>query len=148
MSDAQGPDPALAPAPSEAPGAPQWEFEPQHERLIADLAAKMQFVGFFALLVGGLGAALMVVSWFRSQIVLIDVSSLILMFLGLWTLSASREFAGVAATQGRDISHLMRALGTLRTMYRLFYWLLLIGLVLVLILGVLRTAGGGAGAVG
>lgn len=134
------PSDPIAPAPSAAPGAPQWEFEPQHEAQMADLGRKMRFVGFFLMLVGGLGLGLMILLSVKLQTLVLDPSSLVLLFLGYSTLGAGHEFFQVAATQGRDISHLMRALGTLRSMYGLLYWLLVLSLILSLLLLAVRTA--------
>ncbi len=119
--------------PVPTPAAPQYEFTPAQDQLIADLARKMRFVGFFSLLIGSLGVAWMIVAWVKG-LFLVDISTLILLFLGFWTLGAARAFQDVADTQGRDISHIMQALGEMRGMYSLLYWLLIIGIFLAVLL--------------
>lgn len=123
------------------PGARQYEFTPEQDRLIADLAGKMRFVGFFALFIGALGLGLMIYVWTRG-VLYVDVGILVLAFLGFWTLGAARSFQDVADTEGRDVSHLMRALGELRSMFALLYWILLVGIVLVAILFFLAPKAG------
>lgn len=111
------------------PGARQYEFTPAQDQLIADLARKMRFVGFFALLVGGLGVAAMIVALVRQRIAY-NLDAIIWLFLGFWTLGAARAFQDVSDTQGRDITHLMQALAELRSLYSLLYWLLIVALFL------------------
>jgi hypothetical protein len=100
-----------------------YEFTPEQERLIADLAAKMRFVGFFAVLFGLLGVALMIYVWVLG-ILWVDVGTLVLFLLGFWVLGAARSFRAVAETQGHDVTHLMHALGDLHRMFALLYWVL------------------------
>jgi hypothetical protein len=122
-------------------GARQYEFTPEQDRLIVDLAAKMRFVGFFALFMGALGLGLMVYIWMRG-VLYVDVGILVMLFLGFWTLGAARSFQEVADTKGRDISHVMKALGELRSMFSLLYWVLLVGIVLVAVLFFLAPKAG------
>jgi hypothetical protein len=56
------------------------------------------------------------------------------LLMGVWTRSAAASFKEIVQTQGRDISHLMRALSSLRSMYALLYMLLVITLLLGLAL--------------
>lgn len=129
--------PPEGPLPS--PGARQYEFTPEQDRLIADLAGKMRVVGFFSLFIGVLGLSLMVYAWIRG-VRYLDAGSLILFCLGLWTLGSARSFQEVAETEGRDVSHLMKALGELRNMFGLLYWILIVGIVLVVVAFFLPTA--------
>ncbi len=58
------------------------------------------------------------------------------LLMGTWTRSAAGSFKQIVETQGQDISHLMKALGSLHSMYALLYTLLMITVfLLVLFLG-------------
>ena len=125
--------------PSPPPAATQYEFTPRRTSSSPTWPGRWRFVGFFALLVGSLGVARMIVAWVKG-VALVDASSLVLLFLGFWTLGAARAFQDVSNTQGRDISHIMQALGELRGMYSLLYWLLIIGIFLAALLLFVPTA--------
>jgi len=53
------------------------------------------------------------------------VTGAVFLLQGVWTRSSSESFQKIVDTQGRDISHLMSAIGSLQTMYGLIYLLLL-----------------------
>jgi hypothetical protein len=115
----------MADAPDE-PAARQYEFTPEQDRLFENLASKMNFAGMFFLALGVVGVVAMIYFWVRREAFYLDVSSLILLFIGFWTMGAARAFRDVAETKGRDISHLMRALGELYSLYALIYWVLIV----------------------
>ena len=52
------------------------------------------------------------------------------LLMGTWTRSAAASFKEIVQTRGGDISHLMKALSSLHSMYALLYMLLLITLLL------------------
>jgi hypothetical protein len=60
------------------------------------------------------------------------VNGLIYLLIGVWTRSAAGSFQQIVDTRGRDISHLMHALGSLNKMYTLICTIILIGLLLFL----------------
>jgi hypothetical protein len=60
------------------------------------------------------------------------VSGLLYLMIGVWTRSAASSFQRIVTTEGRDISHLMNALGALHQMYSLFFALLVLALVFML----------------
>jgi hypothetical protein len=110
-----------------------YEFTPEQNVLFAGLASKMQFVGLFAL---GVGIVAIVLGALRRDVGILFSGSLYALF-GLWTERSSRSFRFVAATQGHDIRHLMRALNDLRRLFTLQYWICLAALVAtILLLGV------------
>jgi hypothetical protein len=121
---------ATADAPEPAPGPRQYEFTPEQDRLFADLGSKMGFAGIFFLVLGVVGIAAMIYVWIAYRVFYIDVSSIVLVFVGLWTIGAARSFRDVAATRGRDISHLMSALTDLHSLYALLYWILIVAVFL------------------
>jgi hypothetical protein len=121
-----GPPSASAPDAPRPEVAPRSEFTPQDQALFGELAVKMRFVGLF-LIVAGVLQGLTVCAGHLGGI----ISGLISILLGVWTRSAADSFASMATAAGRDVSHLMNALGDLLKLYRLQYYLLVIGLVLL-----------------
>jgi hypothetical protein len=103
----------------------QYEFKPQENKVIGELAAKMHFVGLFLLAVGLLVIGIGVVVHHYGPI----MTGTLFCVVGLWTQRASVSFKGVVYTEGNDISHLIAALEDLRKLYSLQFWLLIIGLV-------------------
>jgi hypothetical protein len=61
------------------------------------------------------------------------VTFLIYLLVGIWLRQASGGFQQIVTTEGRDISHLMRALSALNRMFSLVYTLMAIGLILLLV---------------
>lgn len=57
---------------------------------------------------------------------------LIFLLIGVWTRAASSSFRDIAETAGRDISHLMDAVGSLHKMYQLMYTLIVFALIVFL----------------
>jgi len=114
-----------------------YEFSGSQNELIGDLAKKMNFVGI--LMIAGA-----VISLIAGVITLFagftgatqggfDLSSIIqgvlLLLIGIWTRNAAQAFKRVVSTTGTDIENLMGALGELRKLYTLQYWLTIIALV-------------------
>ncbi len=52
------------------------------------------------------------------------VTGLFFLLQGVWVRSSAAAFRKIVDTQGNDITHLMNAVGALRTMYGLLYLLL------------------------
>lgn len=61
------------------------------------------------------------------------LAGLFLFLVGLWTRQAGVGFAGIVLTQGKDISRLMEALGSLHRKYGLIYNVLLVAAIMSLI---------------
>jgi hypothetical protein len=129
------PAPAIPASTTAAGGPPQYEFSPADDALIGNLGSKMAFVGLFMLGIGVFFFVSVIVQWIRIEE--LDVSllflTLLFMILGIWTHRAGREFRSVSETKGRDMSHLLGALGNLLKFYTLLYILFLIGLVFAII---------------
>lgn len=149
-----------------------YEFDSSQNQLIQDLAQKMRLVSYFLIVLGSiiiLGGLFTLVNAFRlvsgyqgaESIVRQSLVSMtgngvgnviqgtIQILIGSWTLNAARSFRLIVDTQGNDITNLMGALGELRKLYTLQYWVVLIGLivlVLALFLGLFAglTQSGGA----
>lgn len=63
----------------------------------------------------------------------VGMVGLFYLLMGTWTRNAAADFRKIVDTQGRDISHLMNALGSLHAMYSLVYTLLVITLIFGLV---------------
>jgi hypothetical protein len=105
----------------------QYEFKPQENKIIGELAAKMHFVGLFLLASGLLVIGIGVVVHHYGPI----ISGTLFCVVGLWTQRASVSLKSVVYTEGNDISHLISALEDLRKLYSLQYWLLVLALLFV-----------------
>ncbi len=116
----------------------RYEFTNEQESTIGDLADKMRFVGAFLFAFAGLGVLQVVnvairtrfFDWFTA------INTLVYGLIGYWTLRASGGFTEVVETTGWDVSHLMDALESMRKMYALLFWLLIMAFVASLILTV------------
>ena len=116
--------------PNEPTAARQYEFTPEQDQLIGDLALKMRFVGLVLILIATLSIVAKVILWYRTGIIFFDGTGLVFFLLGYWTFRAGRSFLDVAWTTGRDITNLLRGLTDLWKMYGLIYWLMVIAIVL------------------
>ena len=122
-------------APGAKPSVPGYEFTLMQDEVIRALSKKMNFVGYFYIvasaMVGLAGLGFMFVN------VLIGCFYLILLtpelLIGIWTLNAGKSFRLVVDTKGQDIPYLMSALNSLRKLYTLMFWLLIIGLVFMVL---------------
>ena len=61
------------------------------------------------------------------------LAGIVYLCVGIWTQSAASAFQEIVDTAGRDISHLMNAITSLKKMYTLCYTLLMIALIAILI---------------
>lgn len=129
------------------PSQGQYEFSPEQDSFIADLAKKMRLVGIGLVAFGAIGAVAGLFLITRNGLATL-IEGVVNIFLGYWTVRASEYFQRIATTHGEDMTNLMDALGYLHKYYRLSYILLIIGLVLIgLVLGIILLAvllGGGA----
>ncbi|HAZ47090.1 MAG TPA: hypothetical protein DDW76_11945 [Cyanobacteria bacterium UBA11369] len=110
----------------------RYEFSSSQNSLIKDLADKMRFVSFFLIGLGVLATIGGVAALTRGGFGNI-VYGVIQIIIGLWTQKAAGSFVRIVETQGNDIENLMGALGELRKLYTLQYWLYIIALVVVAI---------------
>jgi hypothetical protein len=127
-------NPQPASASSAHPGGPrsseaQYEFKPQENKIIGELAARMHFVGLFLLASGLLVIGIGVLVHHYGPI----ISGTLFCVVGLWTQRASVSLKSVVYTEGNDISHLIAALEDLRKLYSLQFWLLIIALMFVVL---------------
>ena len=118
-----------------------YEFSSSQNELIGDLAQKMNFVAILLIAFGILGILTGLINLFRALgtpetagIVLSNIiQGVFSLLIGTWTRNAAKAFKKIVTTAGTDIENLMMALGELRKLYTLQYWLVIIGLVFILI---------------
>jgi hypothetical protein len=142
-----------------------YEFKADQNELIGRLASKMSFVGLVNVVLGVLyllSAVLLMAAIFQDKLppeivqrvpedvrsklpnntylwalfINTIVASLIFLAVGLWTRASAASFQEIVNTSGRDISHLMTALGSLHKMYSLIYTII----VLTLLVSILAIA--------
>jgi hypothetical protein len=136
----------LAPAtPREATsgaGREAYEFSPEQNEVIAGLASNMKIVGVISRIGGGLlVVAGCVVPAKGAGSALIQGA--FGMVVGGFTVQAAGAFRHIVDSRGDDVGHLMTALGTLRSLYRLqdFFLCLALFAVLVLAFSLVATSG-------
>jgi len=106
-----------------------YEFTPDQDRLLLDLAVKMRAVGIFLILAAGGSVLAAGLGFSAAQLGYGTLCSVLALFFGvtgLWTLRSQRSFRLVAETEGRDIEHVLFALEELRKFYRLKFWLVVL----------------------
>ena len=109
-----------------------YEFNNTQNQLIRQLAQKMRFVGYILLALGVLVIVAGIVN-FRLAGFATIIQGIIQLIIGIWTVKAATSFQLIVKTQGNDIENLMIALGELRKLYALQYWIFIIALVLVVV---------------
>lgn len=122
----------------EAGATQRYEFGPGQNELIDGLAKKMSWVAWFLLALAVIGAIIGVMT-LRDQGLGNILQGVLLIIVAVWTRRAAAAFQRIVQTEGSDISNLMDALGELKKLYTLQFWLLLIaGIIVVfaLIVGV------------
>lgn len=122
----------------------EYEFDASQNSLIRDLANKMRFVAYVLIGLGiieGIGGIL-ILSKGNPEGVGSIIGGIVYVIIGIWTQQAAKSFRLVVDTEGQDIQNMMGALGQLRKLYSLQYWVLLIALVFVVLGIVLAFIGG------
>ncbi|VXD15190.1 conserved membrane hypothetical protein [Planktothrix serta PCC 8927] len=124
-----------------------YEFNESQNQLILDLSKKMLFVSYFLIASGVLGAITGLITILQGGFGGI-VQGVVLLVTGIWTINASKAFKLIVETQGNDIENLMGALGQLRKLYTLQYWLFFISLIFlaiaVIVIVIFGIAAGGS----
>jgi len=110
----------------------EYEFDDSQNELIQTLASTMKFVGYFLIAVGVLTGISGILSIAQGGFVGL-VQGVVQGIIGFWTMRAAQSFQLIVDTEGRDIENLMGALGELRKLYGLQYWILIIALIFVVI---------------
>ena len=123
---------------------PTYEFDARQNELVGELAKRMLWVAYFLLLAGALvGVVGMGTLTERGIFSLIQAGFMII--IGVWTKRAAAAFDGIVQTEGSDIANLMVALGELRKLYTLQFWViaLAIGMLVILLMFIFGAVLGG-----
>jgi hypothetical protein len=110
----------------------EYEFNNSQNELIGNLASTMKFVAYFLIAVGIISAISGLIAITRGGFTAL-VQGIIQGIIGFWTIKAAKSFQLIVDTEGKDIENLMGALGELRKLYGLQYWILIIALIFVAI---------------
>ncbi len=129
---------------SSASAIHEYEFRAAESAVIGSLGSKMSFVGLFMVGIGLSFVISTILRWSRHQEIDVGLIFLTLLFMifGIWTHRAGREFRGVAASHGHDVSHLMAALANLLNLYSLVYLIFFIALIFAFIQLAAQSLGG------
>lgn len=121
----------------QAPKSPTlgYEFTMAQDDVIRALSKKMKFVGAFyvvvSAIVGLAGLGFMFLNAWIGLFYMVMLTPELL--IGIWTLTAAKSFKLVVDTKGHDVPHLMNALNSLRKLYTMIFWILIIALVFMVI---------------
>lgn len=129
MSEAASLPPVPPPAATASPSSSGYEFGEKDNRVIADLASYARSVGTVAILLG----IISLVVAFLTFNVCVFIQTLLYLCIGTWVRKAANSFQRIVDTRENDIPHLMTALGQLKNVFALIYYVVLIGIVLFLI---------------
>ena len=124
-------------------GSPGYEFDSGQNELIGMLAKRMKWVARFMMLFSAI-AAVVGFATLQDDGVSAIIQAALMLIIAIWTRKAAVAFEGIVQTEGSDITNLMDALGELKKLYTLQYWVIIIAIVFVLIallivLGVVAT---------
>lgn len=103
-----------------------YEFSPEQNTLISNLAKKLRFVGIAFVVLGVLQALLAMVNTTMFGKLTGILGGLLLGSLGVFMMRASGSFRYIVETEGHDIEHLMSALDSLLSMYNAQFWSLVV----------------------
>ncbi len=120
---------------------PAYEFDAQQNDLVGELAKRMLWVAYFLLAAGALVGVAGMGTLSEGGIVGI-IQAGFMIIIGVWTKKAAAAFDGIVQTEGSDIANLMVALGELRKLYTLQFWViaLAIGMLVILLLFIFGAA--------
>jgi hypothetical protein len=118
-------------------GWPPYEFSRGQMSTISSLAFYMGICGAAATLWGGLAMLLGLLAYAPALM----VRGVFGLVLGSITCVAAGSFKQIAKTRGEDMEHLMDALSTLKGVYQIQVWLMVIAILFVLIAGFIAICG-------
>ena len=115
----------------------EYEFTAEQSETISTLSTRMRWVGIFLIAIGVIAGIAGLMSLAEAGIAVVSIiQAVIYALIGIWTMRAAASFALIPETEGRDVTNLMNALGSLRTLYTFQFWLIIAGLI-VLVLSLL-----------
>jgi len=122
--------------------AANYEFDSGQNELISLLAKRMKWVAWF-MIVFAVVAAIMGVVTIGGDGISSIIQAVLMLIIAVWTRKAALAFEGIVQTEGSDMTNLMDALGELKKLYTLQYWVIIIAIIFV---GIALVIGMGAAA--
>ncbi len=117
-----------------------YEFNESENSVFAEVATRMKAVGFCIIFFGFLNIIFFAFTLVQSKDFRLGSpgiggisQGLFFVLIGVWTRDAGSSFRQIVDSRGNDIRNLMDAMGSLKKLYTLQFWLLVIALVLVAI---------------
>ena len=98
-----------------------YEFTAEQEKIFADLAKNVRYVGISILTI----IALKIIGFFfylSAEHTLLIVDLLVIFIIALCHFSASKSLQKVVDTEGNDIEHFTNAIKNFNRFYFLYYW--------------------------
>ena len=110
----------------------EFEFTAAQNQTIQVLSNRMKWVGGFQVVSGIVLGIAAITAFARGQegFALI-FTAVLLVVMGLYTYSASRGFSKIVQTIGADITHLMEAVTSLKSLYNIQFWLIITYLIII-----------------
>lgn len=105
---------------SAAPKPGEYEFSEEAKEHLAALAASTSFVGICVMLLGLMSGTFALAAGyggFTAIAVGLAIGAAVCMPLGWWSTSAGRSLSALVRTRGKDVAHLMDAVGQLRRLF-------------------------------
>jgi hypothetical protein len=113
--------------------AREFEFDESHNKTFSRLAGSMRWVGLGQVVVAVVYVAVALLALVNGDLVEAaggSATAVVILLIGVWTLSAGRHVRGIISTEGSDITHLMRAMQELVKLYALQRTILIIAVAL------------------
>jgi hypothetical protein len=110
----------------------EFEFTAEQNETIQLLSHRMKWVGGFQIL-SGIGAIIAAIALFAKsqEPFALLLAGVVLLVVGLYTSSASKSFSDIVTTTGADITHLIEAVQTLKSLYNIQFWLIMAYVIIV-----------------
>jgi hypothetical protein len=121
----------------------EFEFTAAQNETIQVLSHRMRWVGGFQI-VSGIGVIIAGIVAFTigHEGYALLLTGVLLLVIGFYTISASKSFSDIVQTAGADITHLMEAIRTLKSLYNIQFWLVIAYLIIIgllIIAAIFRT---------
>jgi hypothetical protein len=104
----------------------EFEFTAAQNETMQVLSHRMRWVGGFQIIsgIGVIVAGIVVFARGQEGYALL-LTGILLLVIGFYTINASKSFSDIVQTVGADITHLMEAVHTLKSLYNIQFWLVI-----------------------
>jgi hypothetical protein len=110
----------------------EFEFTAAQNEMIQVLSHRMRWVAVIQIL-SGIGVVIAAIAAFArgQEGFALLLTAVLLIVIGIYTASAAKSFSDIVETAGADITHLMEAVRTLKSLYNIQFWLIIVYLVIM-----------------